>query len=67
MGRLDNAIKGFVHHELDLRNRQGILNLLNEIKPDAIVHTAAQPSHDLAASIFEEIHESWAGRATIAQ
>ncbi len=30
---------------------QGILDLLKRIKPDAIVHTAAQPSHDLAASI----------------
>jgi len=49
--RLEHSIKGFVHHELDIRNRQGILDLVKEIKPDAIVHTAAQPSHDLAASI----------------
>jgi CDP-paratose 2-epimerase len=27
-----------------------VLNLVNEVQPDAIVHTAAQPSHDLAAS-----------------
>ncbi len=32
-------------------DRQGVLDLLKQIKPDAIVHTAAQPSHDLAASI----------------
>jgi len=49
--RLEDAIKGFVHHELDIRDRRGVLDLLKEIKPDAIVHTAAQPSHDLAASI----------------
>ena len=49
--RLEHAIKGFVHHELDIRDRQGILDLVKQIKPDAIVHTAAQPSHDLAASI----------------
>ncbi len=49
--RLENKIQGFVHHELDIRDRQGVLDLLKEIKPDAIVHTAAQPSHDLAASI----------------
>jgi len=49
--RLEQAIKGFVHHELDIRNRQGVLDLMEELKPDAIVHTAAQPSHDLAASI----------------
>ena len=39
------------HHELDIRNRQGVLDLLQEIKPTAIVHTAAQPSHDRAAAI----------------
>jgi CDP-paratose 2-epimerase len=49
--RLASVIKGFTHHELDLRDRQGILNLLKELKPDAIVHTAAQPSHDRAAAI----------------
>ena len=49
--RLEQVIKGFVHHELDVRNRQGVLELLKQVKPDAIVHAAAQPSHDLAASI----------------
>jgi CDP-paratose 2-epimerase len=49
--RLEQAIHGFVHHELDIRDRQGILGLVKRLKPDAIVHTAAQPSHDLAASI----------------
>jgi len=41
----------FLHHELDIRDRQGVLDLLRELKPDAIVHTAAQPSHDRAAAI----------------
>lgn len=49
--RLEQTIKNFVHHELDIRDRQGILELVKQIRPDAIVHTAAQPSHDLAASI----------------
>lgn len=50
--RISNTIGNtFHHHELDLRDRQGILNLLKEIRPDAIVHTAAQPSHDRAAAI----------------
>ncbi|TWR27572.1 NAD-dependent epimerase/dehydratase family protein [Mucilaginibacter pallidiroseus] len=43
--------KSFIHHEADIRDRQGILELLKQIKPDAIVHTAAQPSHDRAAAI----------------
>ena len=49
--RLQGSIKGFVHHEVDIRDRQGVLNLIYSLRPDAIVHTAAQPSHDLAAQI----------------
>jgi len=40
---------GFVHHELDIRDRAGVLELTKQVRPDAIIHTAAQPSHDLAA------------------
>jgi CDP-paratose 2-epimerase len=50
--RLSESLgKGFVHHELDIRDRTGVLELLQSVKPDAIVHTAAQPSHDRAAAI----------------
>jgi CDP-paratose 2-epimerase len=49
--RLANEIRGFEHHELDIRNRAGVLDLVKAVKPDAIVHTAAQPSHDRAAAI----------------
>lgn len=49
--RLQREIPGFVHHELDLRDRAGVLELLSTTRPDAIVHAAAQPSHDLAAQI----------------
>lgn len=49
--RLEATFPGFRHHELDVRDRAGVLRLLAEIKPDAIVHTAAQPSHDRAAAI----------------
>lgn len=49
--RLEDSIKGFVHHELDIRDRQGVLDLVKQIQPAAVVHTAAQPSHDLAATI----------------
>jgi CDP-paratose 2-epimerase len=49
--RLQSAINDFVHHELDIRNRAGVLDLIKQIRPDAIVHAAAQPSHDLAATI----------------
>jgi len=48
--RLLTTHKTFRHHELDIRNRPAVLDLLKTLKPQAIVHTAAQPSHDLAAS-----------------
>ena len=48
---LVNTLTHFSHHELDIRDRLSVLDLLKKIKPDAIIHTAAQPSHDKAASI----------------
>ncbi len=48
--RLEENCKHFEHHELDVRDRAGVLALLEQIQPDMIVHAAAQPSHDLAAS-----------------
>lgn len=49
--RLKSLIKSFVHHEVDIRDRQGVLDLIDSLRPDAIVHAAAQPSHDRAAAI----------------
>jgi len=49
--RLAAALPRFHHHEVDIRDRQGVLDLVQKIRPDAIVHTAAQPSHDRAAAI----------------
>jgi len=49
--RLEKAIGAFQHHELDLRDRSGVLSLVNLVRPDAIIHAAAQPSHDKAADI----------------
>ncbi len=49
--RLQSTLRGFVHHEVDVRDRAGVLDLIETVKPDAIVHTAAQPSHDLAATM----------------
>jgi CDP-paratose 2-epimerase len=49
--RLEAELAGFVHHSLDIRDRTSLLELVDELRPDAIVHAAAQPSHDLAAKI----------------
>jgi len=48
--RLVKKYGNFHHVELDIRDRAGVLAEVKRLKPDAIVHTAAQPSHDLAAS-----------------
>ena len=48
--RLVKAFPSFRHHELDIRDRSSVLAFIEKLKPTAIVHTAAQPSHDLAAS-----------------
>jgi CDP-paratose 2-epimerase len=47
--RLKAAHSQFQHHDLDIRNRQVMINCIEELRPDAVVHAAAQPSHDLAA------------------
>jgi CDP-paratose 2-epimerase len=49
--RLAASLRSFRHHELDIRDRAGVLALVAEVQPAAIVHTAAQPSHDRAAAI----------------
>lgn len=60
--RLIESIPAFSHHELDIRDRQAVLALVAEIKPKVIVHTAAQPSHDRAASIpFEDFDTNAVG------
>ena len=60
--RLQAELPRFHHHELDIRDRSAVLNLIETLKPDAIVHTAAQPSHDLAAKMpFEDFDTNAVG------
>jgi CDP-paratose 2-epimerase len=60
--RLETDLASFTHHELDIRNREGVLSLIEELTPYAIVHTAAQPSHDRAAAIpFEDFDTNAVG------
>jgi CDP-paratose 2-epimerase len=49
--RLEQELAAYAHHETDIRDRRAVLDLVAELKPDAIVHAAAQPSHDRAAAI----------------
>jgi CDP-paratose 2-epimerase len=41
----------YCHYDLDIRDRDGIRRLVQSERPEFIIHTAAQPSHDKAASI----------------
>lgn len=51
LGRLRDEIAGYRHAAIDIRDREAVLSLVKELKPDLIIHTAAQPSHDRAAAI----------------
>jgi CDP-paratose 2-epimerase len=47
--RLQAATRHFTAHDLDVRDRAGLARLVRDVRPDLVVHCAAQPSHDLAA------------------
>jgi CDP-paratose 2-epimerase len=48
---LVQSLPRYRHFELDIRDRQAIRDLLRDERPEFIIHTAAQPSHDKAAAI----------------
>ncbi len=39
------------HHEIDIRDRAAIRDIFRDERPNFIIHTAAQPSHDKARDI----------------
>jgi CDP-paratose 2-epimerase len=60
--RLKQDLPDFVHRHEDIRDRAAVLAALEEIRPDAIIHCAAQPSHDLAARMpFEDFDTNAVG------
>jgi len=48
--RIQASTRHFHHHNIDIRDRPAVLSLVETIRPDFVIHCAAQPSHDLAAS-----------------
>jgi CDP-paratose 2-epimerase len=50
--RLVREVPGYVHFDADIRNSSDILRVFQRYKNDVslVIHTAAQPSHDWAAS-----------------
>jgi CDP-paratose 2-epimerase len=51
LARLRRDIPDYRHHAFDIRDRERVLGLMEELRPGLIVHAAAQPSHDRAAAI----------------
>ncbi|MDC0303847.1 NAD-dependent epimerase/dehydratase family protein [Flavobacteriales bacterium] len=49
--RLLEQIPEYAHHDIDIRNREDVFELIKSIKPNAVIHAAAQPSHDKSADI----------------
>lgn len=45
-----STIQQFEHHEQDITDHYAVLQLVADIQPDLIIHAAAQPSHDWAAT-----------------
>src|SRR5437016_859184 len=50
LDRLRRDTKHFRHNDFDVRDRSAMETLVRQHRPALIVHAAAQPSHDLAAS-----------------
>jgi CDP-paratose 2-epimerase len=46
--RLRRDTKDFHHYDIDIRNRPAIIELIQMLRPNLLIHAAAQPSHDLA-------------------
>jgi CDP-paratose 2-epimerase len=42
--RLLESLPSYQHHETDIRDREAVLRLMQDVRPALIVHTAAQPS-----------------------
>ena len=49
--RLERTCPRFRHLSVDIRDRERILELFERERFQAVIHTAAQPSHDRAAAI----------------
>jgi CDP-paratose 2-epimerase len=51
LAQLREEAPGYRHEAIDIRDREAVLSLMEALRPELIIHTAAQPSHDRAAAI----------------
>jgi CDP-paratose 2-epimerase len=49
--RLRREIPDYRHSGIDIRDQAAVVDLMREVRPDVIIHAAAQPSHDRAATM----------------
>jgi CDP-paratose 2-epimerase len=62
LDRLRRTLRTFEHHALDIRDRGRLAELVRDVRPSLVVHAAAQPSHDRAASIpFDDFETNAVG------
>lgn len=63
---LRKTLRTYRQLDIDIRNRTALQDAMREERPDFIVHTAAQPSHDRAAAIpFEDFEVNAVGTLNI--
>lgn len=48
--RLEAECRRYTHHSIDIRDRTAVEDLVRAGRYELVIHAAAQPSHDLAAS-----------------
>jgi len=62
LARLQRENPSYRHQAFDIRDRAAILDLFQREQPKAVIHCAAQPSHDLAARLpFEDFEVNATG------
>ena len=63
---LKEKLSNYVHFDLDITDKKKLIRIFKKHKPDAIVHCAAQPSHDLASKmIFKDFEVNSLGTLNI--
>lgn len=64
--RLEETCENYRHVDADIRDRGVMMRLFEEVRPDVVIHCAAQPSHDLAARMpFEDFDTNAGGTLTL--
>lgn len=64
--RLVDQTTRFTHRDIDIVDRAAVANLMRNFRPQAILHCAAQPSHDLAQHrVFDDFNVNAVGTLNV--